>query len=279
MSEKLNELLNKTSILDCDESQEEQHAKEILNFFERLGQFDEYKCDIEVQYNDVAHSNIPKKVHDSAINEIEDFIQRFDLKNGSDLYQTEDGFYAIRIYGTGYTYNDSYNLVDVTLKIMPYVKERNYINITNEEHNEKFKVLFEGGEMKDNIHGGNYLLISAIDRDGYEVELYSEYHAPLRGIDHEGFLMEFAKDGYSFDDIMETGKDDEYVLSQFDWLDWDKFDCVSYVFMKDQLIQQAETNNVELERLDFSAYDDFEEDYYKYYANEELEEREQGQEL
>lgn len=81
----------------------------------------------------------------------------------------------------------------------------------------KTTVLFEGGKTRIGDNGCNYMLANAVNADGDEVELYSEYEAP--------------------EDLTEDMVDE--------------FDRESYPVLKAEIIRQAEENGVDVDSLEF----------------------------
>ncbi len=127
------ELLNSKSILDCNEIEEIKHNEEVESLIEDIKNIGNYDCAILAKYQDDAHKNKEQEIIPSSLDEIDDVIERFDIKNGIDIYLSEDGYYVLLLIGSGYQLNEEYHMVQVALKIMPYDKERNFIKINDGE--------------------------------------------------------------------------------------------------------------------------------------------------
>ena len=96
-------LLNKKSILQCDEEETELHFKEIEALFEKLSN-DHQLYNVEVTYLDpYQKEHKPTKIVKMPMAEIEDFIQNFDIKNGADIYNDQKNI-VIKLYGQTYQY-------------------------------------------------------------------------------------------------------------------------------------------------------------------------------
>lgn len=105
-------LLNKKSILQCDEEETEIHFKEIENLFEKISN-DKNLYNVKVSYLDPYQQKTKEiKIHQMQMSKIEEFIQNFDIKNGADIYNDQKNI-VIKLYGQTYQY-----------------KGKNYINTT-----------------------------------------------------------------------------------------------------------------------------------------------------
>lgn len=105
-------LLNTKSILDCNEEETEVHFKEIESIFEKLSTDDNF-CIIEVSYSDpIQIIDKCRRIIKMKLSEIEKFIQNFDIKNGTDIYNNEKNLVFI-LYGQNYNY-DGQNYITTT---------------------------------------------------------------------------------------------------------------------------------------------------------------------
>lgn len=84
------------------------------------------------------------------------------------------------------------------------------------------KVTFMGGQMKDGVHYGDYMICTAIGADGDEVELYAEAYAP-----------------------------DEFQGKEVTQGELDKFDAEAYKTLKAEIISQAKEAGVDPDILEF----------------------------
>lgn len=81
-------ILNNTSANGISEEREEQHNNEMETTFNFLAEYC-YDANVEVLDKDLIEENS----HMMAVGEVEDFIQRFDIKNGADVavFKDENG--------------------------------------------------------------------------------------------------------------------------------------------------------------------------------------------
>lgn len=81
-------ILNNTSANGISEEHEEQHNNEMEVVFDFFAQYS-YDANVEVLDKDLIEENS----HMMAVGEVEDFIQRFDIKNGADIavFKDENG--------------------------------------------------------------------------------------------------------------------------------------------------------------------------------------------
>jgi hypothetical protein fgonA2_02259 len=104
--------LNTKPILDCNEEETEIHFKEIESIFEKLSTDDNF-CIIEVSYSDpIQIIDKCRRIIKMKLSEIEEFIQNFDIKNGTDIYNNEKNLVFI-LYGQNYNY-DGQNYITTT---------------------------------------------------------------------------------------------------------------------------------------------------------------------
>lgn len=122
-------LLNSKSIIDCDENEELLHSMEIENIFNSINQYDDYECAVLKKYQDFAHKDKEMEVLSCNLKEIADLLSVFDTKNGIDVLIDDEGFYVFVLYGQSYVTQSGNSLVTVALKVMPYDKNRNFINL------------------------------------------------------------------------------------------------------------------------------------------------------
>ena len=78
-------ILNATSANGIAEEKEQQHNNEMEVVFDFFAQYS-YDANVEVLDKDLIEENS----HMMAIGEVEDFIQRFDIKNGADVAVFKD---------------------------------------------------------------------------------------------------------------------------------------------------------------------------------------------
>ena len=107
-------LLNTKSILDCNEEETEVHFKEIEDLFETLSYDDDF-CIVEVSYLDpIQIIDKCRRLVKMKLSELEDFIQDFDIKNGTDIYNDQNNLVFV-LYGQNYNYDGKDYIVTTQL--------------------------------------------------------------------------------------------------------------------------------------------------------------------
>lgn len=135
-------LLNTKSCLDCTEEELDNHNSEIDEIINSIYSYCDYKCALICKYQDKAHKNQEQQIIGSCISQLNEELERFDLKNGVDILLGDDGYLCFMVYGQGYTYKEEYHLITMTVKIMPYDKNEEFISFeTISKGIELFKTL------------------------------------------------------------------------------------------------------------------------------------------
>lgn len=107
-------LLNTKSILDCNEEETEVHFKEIEDLFETLSNDDDF-CIVEVSYLDpIQIIDKCRRLVKMKLSELEDFIQDFDIKNGTDIYNDQNNLVFV-LYGQNYNYDGKNYIITTQL--------------------------------------------------------------------------------------------------------------------------------------------------------------------
>ena len=112
-------LLNTKSILNCDEKETEIHNTEVEMMLNQHLSSNPNLCQIKTTYLD-PHQNETKPETSQVINiyELNDFIQKYDIKNGLDVYiDTNNYDIILKLYGQGYCYKYENHLVTTQLRI------------------------------------------------------------------------------------------------------------------------------------------------------------------
>ena len=112
-------LLNTKSILQCDETETEIHSKEVESFFNNNFSTNPYLCQVTTTYLDT-HQKDTKSEISKVINiyELNDFIQKYDIKNGLDVFVDTNNYDIIlKLYGQGYYYKHENHLTTTQLRI------------------------------------------------------------------------------------------------------------------------------------------------------------------
>ncbi len=112
-------LLNTKPILNCNEKETEIHNKEIEMMFNQHLSSNPNLCKVTTTYLD-SHQKETKSETSQIINiyELNDFIQKYDIKNGLDvLVDTNNYDIILKLYGQTYWFNNSWHLVTTQLRI------------------------------------------------------------------------------------------------------------------------------------------------------------------
>lgn len=112
-------ILNTKSILNCNEKETEIHNKEIEMMFNQHLSSNPNLCQVTTTYLD-PHQKETKTETSQVINiyELEDFIQKYDIKNGLDvLVDTNNYNIILHLFGQGYWFNNDAHLVTTQLRI------------------------------------------------------------------------------------------------------------------------------------------------------------------
>ena len=112
-------LLNTKSILQCNEKETEIHNKEVESFFNNNFSTNPYLCQVTTTYLDPYQKDTkPETKQVINIYELDDFIQKYDIKNGLDVYVDTDNYDIIlKLYGQGYWLKNETYLVTTQLRI------------------------------------------------------------------------------------------------------------------------------------------------------------------
>lgn len=112
-------LLNTKSILQCNEKETEIHNKEIEMMFNQHLSSNTNLCKVTTTYLD-SHQKDTKSETSQIINiyELNDFIQKYDIKNGLDVFVDTNNYDIIlKLYGQGYYYKHENQLTTTQLRI------------------------------------------------------------------------------------------------------------------------------------------------------------------
>lgn len=112
-------LLNTKSILQCDEKKTEIHNNEIEMLFNQHLSSNPNLCKVTTTYLDT-YQKETKTETSKIINiyELDDFIQKYDIKNGLDVFVDTNNYDIIlKLYGQGYYYKHENHLTTTQLRI------------------------------------------------------------------------------------------------------------------------------------------------------------------
>lgn len=114
-------LLHNRSILDCSELEEGIHQAETERLVEVIEVLPNYDCTITIIYEDSYHSRkYPPRTIETSLSYYQDVIEQQDLKNGVDIFLTDDNHLAFRTYGQGYTYQGKLEIITSLITVKCY---------------------------------------------------------------------------------------------------------------------------------------------------------------
>lgn len=112
--------LNKISILDCDETQHENHMNEIEKIFEKIYSIKNYDCIYTVEYVDEYHKEHRDKcMANDDLQSLNDILEGTDPKNGMDVF-IDDKNLVFLVHGQGYTRLGEYHLVEMKVTVQAF---------------------------------------------------------------------------------------------------------------------------------------------------------------
>ena len=112
-------LLNTKPILNCNEKETEIHNNEVEMMFNQHLSSNPKLCKVTTTYLD-SHQKDNKPETSQVINicELNDFIQKYDIKNGLDVFVDTNNYDIIlKLYGKGYYYKHENHLTTTQLRI------------------------------------------------------------------------------------------------------------------------------------------------------------------
>lgn len=127
-------LLNSKSILDCNETEIEQHNKECSKIIESLHKYNDYDCAAIYKYFDEANKEKEPVIKQCNLYDCLDMVQYTDIKNGVDFTIVE-GFLTFICYESEYEYDNQIHIVTTGIQIRPYDNNREFIYLNfNQYH-------------------------------------------------------------------------------------------------------------------------------------------------
>ena len=124
--------LNKESILDCDELETELHDAEIKQLDEQLFLIPNYPCEFEVTFLDDYHKkhNYPL-FYESYLQNIMEFLESQDIKNGADAFVDDNQNLVFVLYGQGYRAEGKEGILTTQVTVKAYDEDKKPINFAN----------------------------------------------------------------------------------------------------------------------------------------------------
>lgn len=122
------ELLNSKSVIDCIDSELENHNKESEEILKKLLLYNDYDCAAIFKYFDTVHKDEKPVIKSCKLHNCEEMIQFADIKNGVDLAEVE-GFLTFICYGSEYQVDGQTYIVTTGIQIRPFDEAGNFISL------------------------------------------------------------------------------------------------------------------------------------------------------
>lgn len=121
-------LLNSKSVINCIDSELENHTKESEEILKKLLLYNDYDCAAIFKYFDTVHKDKEPVIKSCKLHNCEEVIQFADIKNGVDLAEVE-GVLTFICYGSEYQIDDQTYVVTTGIQIRPFDEARNFISL------------------------------------------------------------------------------------------------------------------------------------------------------
>ena len=121
-------LLNSKTVINCIDSELENHTKESEEILKKLLLYNDYDCVAIFKYFDTVHKDKEPVIKSCKLHNCEEVIQFADIKNGVDLAEVE-GFLTFICYGSEYQIDDQTYVVTTGIQIRPFDEARNFISL------------------------------------------------------------------------------------------------------------------------------------------------------
>ena len=121
-------LLNSKSVINCIDSELENHAKESEEILKKLLLYNDYDCAAIFKYFDAVHKDEEPVIKSCNLHDCEEMMQFADIKNGVDLAEVED-FLTFICYGSEYQIDNQTYIVTTGIQIRPFDEARNFISL------------------------------------------------------------------------------------------------------------------------------------------------------
>lgn len=121
-------LLNSKSVINCIDSELENHAKESEEILKKLLLYNDYDRAAIFKYFDAVHKDEEPVIKSCNLHDCEEMMQFADIKNGVDLAEVE-GFLTFICYGSEYQIDNQTYIVTTGIQIRPFDEARNFISL------------------------------------------------------------------------------------------------------------------------------------------------------
>ncbi len=124
-------LLHTKSIRECTELEEAIHQAEVDNIMNLVFALPDYDCELSITYIDDYHKNHWSPYFlESNLHRVEELLQNEDLKNGVDIFVTEENDLAFKAYGQSYTYQESGGVLTALVTVTCFGEGRSAIDMS-----------------------------------------------------------------------------------------------------------------------------------------------------
>lgn len=121
-------LLNSKTVINCIDSELENHTKESEEILKKLLLYNDYDCAAIFKYFDTVHKDKEPVIKSCNLHDCEEMMQFADIKNGVDLAEVE-GFLTFICYGSEYQIDNQTYIVTTGIQIRPFDEARNFISL------------------------------------------------------------------------------------------------------------------------------------------------------
>ena len=121
-------LLNKKSIIDCNDTEQVVHNHEIDKILNRLRYYQDFECAVIFKNFDEANKEKEPVIKQCNLYNCLDMVQYADTKNGIDLALVEN-FLTFICYGQEYSMEDGVHIKTTGIQIRPYGRDREFVTL------------------------------------------------------------------------------------------------------------------------------------------------------
>lgn len=121
-------LLNKKSIIDCNDTEQVIHNHEIDKILNRLRYYQDFDCAAIFKNFDEANKEKEPVIKQCNLYNCLDMVQYADTKNGIDLALVEN-FLTFICYGQEYFMEDGVHIKTTGIQIRPYGHDREFVTL------------------------------------------------------------------------------------------------------------------------------------------------------
>lgn len=121
-------LLNKKSIIDCNDAEQIVHNHEIDKILNRLRYYQDFECAAIFKNFDEANKEKEPVIKQCNLYNCLDMVQYADTKNGIDLALVEN-FLTFICYGQEYSMEDGVHIKTTGIQIRPYRHDREFVTL------------------------------------------------------------------------------------------------------------------------------------------------------